>query len=280
MGGETVDLAARATRPQSLIITIYGAYSRPLGGWFSVSSLLALLRTVGVDDPSARGALSRLKRRGILLSERHEQAAGYAVGEATRRSFDLGDARVLERRVPPPPRGWVLAAFSVPESHRDVRYRLRSRLARVGLAQASGGLWIGPRQLEPDVRYVVDSLHIQEFVDVFTAEHLGFRDTSQAVQQWWDLAAIGALYEQFTREFSAMGSSWARTRSAPEPARAFADYTRLLTAWRPIPYLDPGLPEQYLPKRWPGLRATELFFGLHDRLARPAAGFVRAITQS
>ncbi|MEI8261609.1 MAG: PaaX family transcriptional regulator, partial [Actinomycetes bacterium] len=68
MGGETDDLAARATRPQSLIITIYGAYSRPLGGWVSVAALLNLLGVVGVDEAAGRGALSRLKRRGILLA--------------------------------------------------------------------------------------------------------------------------------------------------------------------------------------------------------------------
>ena len=105
---------ARTARPQSLIITTYGAYSRPIGGWFSVSSLLALLAEVGIDDPSVRSALSRFKRRGVLTGERRDGVAGYALGETARRTFDIGDSRVLERRFPPPNRGWVLAAFSIP----------------------------------------------------------------------------------------------------------------------------------------------------------------------
>lgn len=56
-------------RPQSLIISIFGAYGRNIGGWLSVSALVSLLNDVGVDDPAVRSALSRFKRRGVLLSE-------------------------------------------------------------------------------------------------------------------------------------------------------------------------------------------------------------------
>ncbi|MUH45929.1 MAG: PaaX family transcriptional regulator, partial [Actinobacteria bacterium] len=211
----TADLGAKSARPQSLIITTYGAYSRPIGGWFSVSSLLTLLGEVGIDDPSVRSALSRFKRRGVLTGERREGVAGYALGESARRTFDIGDSRVLERRFPPPNRGWVLAAFSIPESARDVRYRLRSRLARVGFAQVGGGLWIAPRQLESDVRYVVELLDIREYVDIFLAEHSGFRATQAAVGHWWDLDTIAGAYEEFTAEYAPMVTSWARSRTSP-----------------------------------------------------------------
>ena len=72
-------IALRTSRPQSLIFTIYGAYSRSLGGWIAVSSLLALLREMNIEDNAVRSALSRLKRRGVLLSEAHNGFAGYAL---------------------------------------------------------------------------------------------------------------------------------------------------------------------------------------------------------
>lgn len=274
VSGETSDLSARASSPQSLIITIYGAYSRPLGGWFAVSSLLSMLEVLEIDESSVRGTLSRLKRRGILVADKQGTSAGYALGISARRTFELGDARVLERRTPPPNRGWVLAAFSIPETSRDLRYRLRSRLSRVGFTQVSGGLWIAPRQLEGDLRYLVTSLGVSEYVDIFTAEHSGFRDSGEAVDQWWDLGAIADLYEQFTAEYKSTAAYWKRTKDV-DPTRAFADYTRVLTAWRPIPYLDPGLPAEFLPKGWPGTSATALFFGLHDKLAKTAMDYAR-----
>jgi phenylacetic acid degradation operon negative regulatory protein len=56
----------------------------------------------------------------------------------------------------------------------------------------------------------------------------------------------------------------------PDPARAFADYVRLLTDWRRLPYADPGLPLDLLPADWNGVRAAELFAELHARLSGPA----------
>ena len=44
-----------------------------------------------------------------------------------------------------------------------------------------------------------------------------------------------------------------------DPGQAFADYVRVLTAWRRLPFLDPGLPPELLPADWHGARAAELF---------------------
>jgi phenylacetic acid degradation operon negative regulatory protein len=59
-----------------------------------------------------------------------------------------------------------------------------------------------------------------------------------------------------------------------EGARAFVDYTRVLTSWRMLPYIDPGLPMSYLPRDWAGQPATELFFWFHDHLAEAAQQYV------
>jgi phenylacetic acid degradation operon negative regulatory protein len=279
-GGEPNDIALRATRPQSLIITIYGAFSRTLGGWLSVADLLTLMSEVGVEDAAVRSALSRFKRRSILIAERRGTAAGYALSESAWRTFDVGDARVLQRREPPSNSGWVLAAFSIPERARDVRYRLRSRLARVGFAQVGGGLWIAPRSLEPDVRYVVDVLGVHEHVDIFSAEHIGFGSTIDAVRDWWDLEDIAAQYRAFTRTYQSVAEHYAGAkRRTIDPAGAFADYTRVLTSWRPLPYVDPGLPREYLPRNWAGDEATTLFYRLHDLLAPIAQSRVNSLVE-
>ena len=277
--GETVDVLARSESPQSLIITIYGAYSRPLGGWMAVSSLLELLRSLGVEDAASRSALSRLKRKEVLIAERRDGVHGYRIGDATRRIFEIGDARVLHRRSTQHDHEWVLVTFSIPESSRDIRYRLRSRLARVGFGQVSPGLWIGPSHLETDVRHVIERLEITEFVQLFTGEYLGFGATKEAVRQWWDLAELALVYDEFVDAYRPMSRSWARISHIDAEA-AFVDYTQVLTSWRPIPYLDPGLPDDLLPTRWPGRAAADVFFGLRDRLAKPAAQHVTRIARN
>jgi phenylacetic acid degradation operon negative regulatory protein len=58
---------------------------------------------------------------------------------------------------------------------------------------------------------------------------------------------------------------------------AFATYIRCIDSWRTIPYLDPGLPSDCLPGDWPGRASSELFLGLRDAYAAPAAQFVHSV---
>ena len=43
----------------------------------------------------------------------------------------------------------------------------------------------------------------------------------------------------------------------------FAAQTLLVHAWRKFPFLDPDLPEEMLPRRWPRERAHDLFTERH-----------------
>jgi phenylacetic acid degradation operon negative regulatory protein len=48
----------------------------------------------------------------------------------------------------------------------------------------------------------------------------------------------------------------------------------VVTDWRRLPYLDPGLPDELLPQGWGGLRATQEFFALRALLEEPARAYV------
>ncbi len=50
---------------------------------------------------------------------------------------------------------------------------------------------------------------------------------------------------------------------------------RVLTDWRRLPYLDPGLPAELLPDGWVGIRAADLFFALRTLLEEPARAYVK-----
>jgi phenylacetic acid degradation operon negative regulatory protein len=47
-----------------------------------------------------------------------------------------------------------------------------------------------------------------------------------------------------------------------------------LDAWRRLPFLDPGLPAELLPRGWQGARAADVFFGLREHLSGAAHRFV------
>ena len=67
ISGEASDLLTRSTRPQSLIFTIYGAYSRPLDGWLSVSALVDLMNDLGIEEATVRSA----DRKSTRLNSSH-----------------------------------------------------------------------------------------------------------------------------------------------------------------------------------------------------------------
>ena len=265
-----------AFQPRALIVTVYGLYARDEQGWFSVSTLIRLMAELGVDEPAVRSSISRLKRREILIAQPQHGAAGYALSPAARAILDEGDRRIFARPRGTADEGWLLAVFSVPESERNRRHALRSRLSRLGFGTVAAGVWVAPAHLEAETREALERDELAAYVDLFRADYLAFGDLAEQVRIWWDLEALQASYDEFLSTYSPMLARWRRRRTIDDAVQgdAFADYVRALTAWRRLPYLDPGLPDDVLPSGWSGQRAADLFFELRERLAAPAATFV------
>jgi phenylacetic acid degradation operon negative regulatory protein len=259
--------------PRSLIVTFYGAYGRFAPGPVPVAELIRLLAAVGVDAPSVRSSVSRLKRRGLLLPARTAQgAAGYELSAEARQLLEDGDRRIYATGQPGD-EGWVLAVFSVPESERNKRHVLRSRLAALGFGTAAPGVWIAPSRLYEETRHTLQRLDLDPYVDFFRGEHLGFTPTAQAVGRWWDLAAIAEQHEAFLDRHARVLRAWEQRADTP-PEEAYHDYLLALDSWRHLPYADPGLPARLLPADWPGARSAAVFRGLHERLRDAGAEFV------
>jgi phenylacetic acid degradation operon negative regulatory protein len=265
--------ATRVAQPRQLIVTIYGLYSRNEGGWLSIASLICLLADLGVDESAVRSSISRLKRRGILEAVRREGTAGYELSEQALAILREGDHRIFERKQATLAEGWLLAVFSVPESERHKRHVLRTQLTKLGFGTAAPGVWIAPVHLRKTTEEVLRRLELDGYADLFQAEHLAFGAVAEKVREWWDLDQLEALYGDFLETHSPVLD---RSRQAPDQRAAFADYVGVLTDWRRLPYLDPGLPAELLPKQWAGARAADLFFTLQAQLEEPARAHVAA----
>jgi phenylacetic acid degradation operon negative regulatory protein len=273
----------RDQRPRALIVTLYGLYAREAGGWLSVSSVIRLLAHCQADEPAVRSAIFRLKRRGLLEPARVDGVAGYGLSAEARAILDEGDRRIFARRRAAAGDGWLLAVFSVPESERHQRHRLRSRLAWLGFGTVSAGVWIAPGHLLGETRDVLRRHGLDRYVELFRGSHAAFAPTAERVPQWWDLPRLRGLYADFLDRHGpvlearqrAGGAAGEPGGAAGEPgdAAAFADYLAALTDWRRLPYAEPGLPAGVLPADWNGFRAADTFFGLHDLLAGPAHRF-------
>lgn len=274
--GETggSEAAARTAQPRQLIVTVYGLYARSDGGWLSVASLIQLLADLGVDEPAVRSSISRLKRRGILTARRHEGSAGYELSDDALAILREGDVRIFRRARATTADGWMLAVFSVPEAERHKRHILRSQLTKLGFGTAAPGVWIAPAHLHDATADMLRRLDLDCYADLFRGDHLAFGDLAAKVRRWWDLDELERLYREFLDVHAPVLRRWQQDGGTGSGRDAFADYVRVLTDWRRLPYLDPGLPEELLPEEWIGIRAADLFFTLKSRLEEPARAHV------
>src|SRR5207247_9349479 len=215
-----------------------------------------------------------------LLERRHgpRRAQGYALSEKLHRALEIGDRRIFEAQRPARlADGWVMVTFSIPETDRQLRHRLRSRLVWLGLGNLAPGVWVAPHRLLPDVRAVVASFGLEPYVHFFSAQFEGPNRLRQVVQRAWQLTDLAAMYSEFLASQQAVLARWRRPPEADEGRRAFVDYVMTLTRWRRLPFLDPGLPADLLPAEWPGHDASRVFLRLARALGPRAFEHVRQV---
>ncbi|HEX7303047.1 PaaX family transcriptional regulator C-terminal domain-containing protein [Lentzea sp.] len=255
-----------------LITTLFGLYARGEDNWLSVASVVQLMAELGVEGQAVRSSISRLKRRGVVVADRRDGAAGYALAESTLETLAEGDTRIFERRRATVEDGWLMVVFSVPESEREKRHALRTGLTQLGFGTAAPGVWVAPGNLAGEARRTLERRGLAEYVDLFTGRHFGFGDLRSKVRAWWDLDELADLYADFLRRHRPDASS-----APASPAHAFRTYVPMLTRWRRLPYSDPGLPLALLPPGWNGVTAEALFEELNSTLSAPAREHALAV---
>ncbi|MGW0395310.1 PaaX family transcriptional regulator [Streptomyces sp. NPDC003042] len=173
--------------------------------------------------------------------------------------------------------GWAMAVFSVPESERSYRYQLRTRLTWLGFGNIAPGVWLAPGRLLDDARDMLIRRGLSDYVHLFAADYAAFSDLPETVSSWWDFPAIQAQYATFTQAYDPVAAAVAGQRDI-DGDEAFRHYVPMLTQWRRLPYLDPGLPSELLPANWNAVAARQIFQQLHDVLATPSLSHVQHVT--
>ena len=252
-----------AHRPQTLLLSFFGGVILdsdlpPLPSMI----LLDLLSDLGVAEAAARATLKRMSQRGLLSRGQVGRSAEYSL---TALAEDvLREAR--ERVVSPAPfehaeGEWTLLSYSVPESRRDLRHRVRARLTWAGFGGLRDGLWIAPGIL--DVAAVLgrsDLVEAAGLADAFAARPLPGTDLDRLVHRAWDVPAIRRAHLAFIAD-------WSRP---PRVAGSLAQLTLLGADWLWLLRTDPGLPTAHLGPDWPAPTSSAIYRRVFDGL-EPAA---------
>jgi phenylacetic acid degradation operon negative regulatory protein len=254
-----------ATSARSLLLTVLGEFLLPCNEPVWTQVLLDVLGGLGVESKSARQALARTAAEGLLESDRAGRRVRWALTGSGRRLLTDGAARIYgfggSTRVWDG--RWLVLLISVPESRRQLRHRLRTRLAWAGLGSPSPGVWLSPDPGKQDeVTGVVADLGLTAVTSSFVGPFGVIGTERDLVHQAWDLAGVEAAYELFLDEFGAADPA--------TPDEVLRQQIHLVHAWRRFPFLDPQLPAALLPEDWAGARAAALFSAQHHRWHRPA----------
>jgi len=259
-----VDVGAGARRREtgaasarSLLLTVLGEFVRPRETPAWTGALVAALGEVDVEEKAARQALSRTAAEGLLTAERDGRRVRWALTPAGERLLAQGAERIygFGRRVDAWDGRWLVLAVSVPETQRQLRHRLRTRLTWAGLGSPMPGLWVTPdAEKEKEVAAAIEELGVEAFS--FTGPFGQVGDQQRVVEQAWALADVEGRYLTFLEAFSSV--------EVGTPVLAFREQVRLVQEWRRFPFLDPALPSELLPATWPGPAAAELFHLKHE----------------
>lgn len=210
--------------------------------------LLRLLADLDVSGGAARSLLLRMRREGLLSSQRAGRQAGYLLAP----SVSAAQARTYRQLNGERP-AWTGAfsglLFTVPERHRAFRDQLR-RLARLlGYALLQPGLLIAATDRYEELAALLPASPPGSQV---RRASLAFSvDDSRAIAaDLWDLGGLADRYRTVIAEADEQVRDVApRQRGDAAALRAFAAATLPMYE---AAVADPGLPAELLPADWPG----------------------------
>ena len=260
-------------QPQHLIITLLGDYWSGRMEPLPSAALVALVSEFGISTASARAALARLAKRGVMSVAKSGRRTLYSPTPLTERTLREGRARVFSfgRDVQQRWDGfWLVVVFSVPEEQREIRHLLRTRLRWLGFGPLDDGVWVSPHDMTAEVTAALAEYGVPQATVLRSLPVVPEGSHLRHPLAAWNLDELRGNYDQFIGKF---GPLLERVRHGQvSVSEALTERTAIMDTWRTFPHLDPDLPDSVLPANWPKKRACEIFAETYDTLG-PLAEF-------
>lgn len=242
---------------------------------YSVGELKALCVPFGITDSSIRTWLSRRVRQGFLMVRREGKKSFYGLSGKGRRissnismSFHTPDWSGWDG-------SWWGFLFSIPESRKKERHRIRTRLTAYRFVPWYGGFWIRPKHEAEEI-----DRHFSPEQEGGNGRLIVFRPrqklTAEEVSRLW---RVPQIQEEYLHGLQMLADELTKlSRYSPEEAHV----KRIEVGNRSVPliYQDPLLPPRYLPDEWAGDRLKAAFFRWDEAVRGKAAAFWQEIFET
>lgn len=268
------ELPQSSSKPQHLLSTLVGEYFGTDPVQVPSGAIVALMAEFGVTESSARAALSRVARRGVLDAHRHGRSTSYSVSPQARARFRRRMMHFLTFGASAPEWSgeWTVVLMSVSEHHRSQRHAAKKDLRDLGFASMSEGIWVKPGSAAEEARARIPNGSGQ--TSIMVARFLpgdGLR-TPEAAFRLDDLAAA---YADFRATCEAQLGRF--SKGEMDDSQSLLVRTNLMDTWRAFADTDPNLPHEVLPPDWPRTEAREAFLEVHNLLGPPALSRIRQL---
>jgi phenylacetic acid degradation operon negative regulatory protein len=263
-------------RPQSLVITLLGAYVYPDDRMVWSGGLVRLLGELGFSAGAARIALARLTRRDLLARVRDGRLVHYKLTPSAVAVLDEGDRRIFSLgRDVHAATVWTLLWHAIPDERRLERGQLARRLRFLGFGSIQDGVWISPHDRESEVAALLEELCLVGHAAVLLGRPARRAEFEAFAARAWDVDELTRRYRAFVAAFEGHSRSG---RQGLGDRESFLVRTRLVHAFRQFPFLDPGLPDDLVPTQGHRARAVDLFHDLYGSLGEAAQRYFDAAT--
>lgn len=247
---------------RSLLITILGELVWPTGRPVWTSTLVSVLKGLGVEEQTARQAIARAAASDWIVPERRGREVCWSLSDKLVQIFASGSPRVYSLSDPFSSwdGSWLALWTTIPQSHRAARRPLYAGLTWAGFGNPSAGLWLSPHVERADeVRTLIDDLDLTAHTVslIGTTQGIGMSE-AEIVARGWDLDALQNHYEQVLDAVAGLDPS--------DAEETLLTHVRMLSEYQELPRTDPQLPEALLPD-WIGRRVARRIEALRAQWA-------------
>ena len=269
--------------PRAATLTLYGDYVLPRDGKIGIGSLVTLLSNFGLSEQAIRSAVSRMCRSGLLKAKRGKRKSYYSLTSDGHSLLTEGAQRIFQRRTAHWDGNWNIVTYSIPESMRQARDRLRLELGWLGYGALGEATWISPHDRTKEVKNLLRKFNIEQYVNIFSAQHQGGVDPKKIVARCWDLDKIHQQYNDFLNDYRSKLAGHRQRLETGEtiaPSECFVERFNLTHEYRKLPFFDPDLPLELLPKNWLRPQAAALFNEYHGLLTEKANEYFDSVAEN
>lgn len=263
-------------RPRALVFDLYGEYFRYAGGAVGLGPLTSLMAVLGVEAPTVRVVMTRLRKEGWFDSDKSGREVTYRLNDKSWHLLDEGRTRIFERQPDEWTGNWTQALLDDAAVVRERRKRIEKALNWCGFGSYSNTVWFSPHDragLLQDMLADEDKEHIR----LLSSRSTGLAADRLIAEECWDLGELDSDYRSFIEQFRPRLGRYRRGVSGDV---ALVERMQLIQEYRRYPFRDPDLPQALRPAGWCGREAHSVFMEAHELLRPAAEDFVAASTGS